>query len=89
VTSRTTKQFRALYAKLPRDIQSATKKAFGLWRENPAHPGLRFKQVRPKPPVFSVRITRDHRALGVKADKAMIWFWIGSHQEYDVVLSRL
>jgi hypothetical protein len=31
----------------------------------------------------------DYRALGVKEGDEIIWFWIGSHADYDRLLSRL
>lgn len=40
-------------------------------------------------PVYSVRVTRDYRALGVRDDGDMIWFWIGSHTNYERVLRQL
>jgi exonuclease SbcD len=50
---------------------------------------LRFKQVHPTEPIYSVRISRNYRALGVREDDAMIWFWIGSHADYDDLISRM
>ena len=88
MTSQTTKKFRQLYAELSPEIQSSALKAYRLWRENPSHPALRFKQVLSAPPVFSVRITRAFRALGVKEGGTMIWFWIGSHDEYERILAH-
>ena len=47
---------------------------------------LRFKQVKPNAPVYSVRIGLNHRALGLLKDDTITWFWIGSHDEYDRLL---
>ena len=30
-----------------------------------------------------MRISKDYRAIGVLIDDEIIWFWIGSHSEYD------
>ena len=46
----------------------------------------------PPRPIFSVRITRDYRALAiwnVDGDEDLVWFWIGSHSEYDRLLRQL
>jgi hypothetical protein len=32
---------------------------------------------------ISVRIGLGYRALGVLKANRMVWFWIGSHAEYD------
>jgi hypothetical protein len=50
---------------------------------------LRFKQVHPSQPIFSVRITRGYRAVGKRDRLGMLWFWIGSHADYDKLLSQL
>lgn len=38
--------------------------------------------------VFSVRIGIGWRALGLKKDDTLIWFWIGSHSEYEKTLKK-
>jgi len=40
-------------------------------------------------PIYSVRIDRDWRAVGILKEGAMVWFWIGSHSEYEKLLSSL
>ncbi|MCC7316355.1 MAG: hypothetical protein IT419_16190 [Planctomycetes bacterium] len=87
MTSHTTKRFRRLFAELPRDIQESARKAYQIWREDNRHPSLRFKQVIPVPPTYSVRITQAYRALGVKAGSSIVWFWIGSHDDYETLIS--
>jgi hypothetical protein len=36
-----------------------------------------------------VRVGIGWRALGVREQDAMVWFWIGSHAEYDQILKQL
>jgi hypothetical protein len=33
--------------------------------------------------LLSVRASRDYRALGVDAEDGILWFWMGTHREYD------
>jgi hypothetical protein len=40
-------------------------------------------------PIYSVRIDRDWRAVGAVHQGAMVWFWIGPHDEYERLLSSL
>lgn len=89
MNSRTTKRFRDLFAALPRQIQEQAREAYRTFQENPQHPGLRFKQVHPDPPVYSARVGISYRAVGVKDGDTMIWYWIGSHADYDQLLSTL
>jgi hypothetical protein len=89
VTSKTTARFRTAFSELPRQIQRQAREAYRLFRTNPNHPGLRFRRVHPTEPIYSARITLHYRALGVQEGEAIVWFWIGSHAEYDDLLSRL
>jgi len=85
--SRTTRRFRQAYRALPPDIRRRAGRAYSLFEHNPHHPGLRFKKVHPETPIYSVRITRDYRALGIMEEDTVIWFWIGSHADYEELIS--
>jgi hypothetical protein len=89
VQSQTTEEFRELLAAAPAGIRTKAESAYRLWSENPAHPSLRFKKVRDSLPIYSVRIDLDWRALGVMQGSVVVWFWIGSHSEYERLLTRL
>ena len=89
MTSSTTEQFRTLFTGLPADVQKQARSKFSMWLDNPHHPSLHFKKVSPNEPVWSVRINRSYRALGIREEDHIEWFWIGDHDEYDRVLSRL
>ena len=86
--SKRTKQFRALFAELPESVQRQANDAYRLFRANPSHPGLAFKQVSANGPVYSVRIGLHYRALAIRKPDYLLWFWIGSHADYDKMLSR-
>lgn len=49
---------------------------------------MRVKNVHPREPVYSVRITRGYRALGLVEGDTVTWFWIGSHTDYERLISR-
>ncbi len=85
----TTIRFRKAYERLPVKIKEAAKIAYRRWKENPHHNSLQFKQVHKTQAVYSVRIGLSWRAIGVKQQKVMIWFWIGSHEEYNQLVSEL
>jgi hypothetical protein len=87
--SRTTARFRELYDSLPNSAKRQADKVFRLWLADRFHPSLRFKQVHATRSIYSVRVSRDWRALGVLDGDDMVWFWIGSHAEYDSLISRL
>jgi hypothetical protein len=85
----TTERFRRSLESLPPEVRAQARQAYGLFRDNPDHPGLRFKKVHPTQPIFSVRVTRDYRAVGVLKDDSIVWFFIGSHSEYTALLKGL
>ena len=71
------------YAKLDSELKQRARKAYQLWSENPFHPSLRFKCINQPENLWSVRITRGIRAIGIMDDDKVIWFWIGSHDDYE------
>ena len=87
--SRTTQRFRSCFSRLPQDIQRQARDAYNRFVENPSHPSLRFKQVRDQENVYSVRISLNVRALGVRDGNDLVWFWIGPHDEYERLLSSI
>ncbi|WP_447968406.1 ParE family toxin-like protein [Nitrospira sp. M1] len=75
--------FRKLFENLPHDIQILAREKYLLWKSNPRHPSLHFKPVGK---YWSVRITREYRAVCLRSGETCIWFWIGNHSEYDKLL---
>ena len=87
--ARATRQFWSCFYALPLEIQTQAEKNFDIWKANPRHPGLKFKRIRSDQPIYSVRIGRSWRALAVLEAETATWFWIGSHSDYDHLISRL
>jgi mRNA-degrading endonuclease RelE of RelBE toxin-antitoxin system len=87
--SRTTKRFRDAFNKLPEHIQQQAKDAYQLFKKDPNHLSLRFKPVERLENVYSVRVSLSYRALGVKDSDEIVWFWIGSHSDYDRLIDNL
>ena len=80
MNSSTTSRFWLAYRALPPDVRAQARKAYRLWQENPRHSSLRFA---PKGDYWSVRVSQGWRALGRMHEGGMVWFWIGSHDEYE------
>jgi len=79
--------FWVAYRSLDKVVKRQAKKAYRLWAENPFHPSLRFKCINTEEEVWSVRISRGYRALGIMEGDFVTWFWIGSHKDYERFLS--
>jgi hypothetical protein len=71
------------YDSLDSTVQRRARKAYELWADNPFHPSLRFKCINSNENIWSVRITRGYRALGILEGDTVVWFWIGGHDEYE------
>jgi len=73
-------------AELPPDqlvrFRALANKNYALLKENPRHPSLRFKKVGR---FWSVRVGTRYRALAVEVDAGLLWFWVGSHSDYDAM----
>jgi hypothetical protein len=72
--------FWAYYRNLPKLVQELADKSFALLNNDLHHPSLHFKKVGN---YWSVRIGLSYRALGVSIPDGVLWFWIGSHADYD------
>ena len=87
--SHTNKHFREFFSKLPNVVQRQAREAYRQFKQNPYHPSLHFKKVHTIRPIYSARINVDYRAVGIKENGEIVWFWIGSHADYGKLLSQL
>jgi hypothetical protein len=76
-------QFWRLYRQLSPQVRDLADKNFQLLKANPKHPSLHFKQIGK---LWSVRVGAHYRALGLDKSEGVVWFWIGSHADYDKLL---
>ena len=68
---------------MPEPVRSLADKNYELLKTNPKHPSLHFKKIGQ---FWSVRIGLRYRALAIEVDEGLLWFWIGSHADYDAVI---
>jgi hypothetical protein len=71
------------YSQLPTAVRELADKNYALLKENPQHPSLRFKKTGQ---FWSVRVGLRYRALATETDNGLLWFWIGSHADYDALV---
>jgi hypothetical protein len=68
------------YHLLPEAVRSLADKSFALLKADSGHPSLQLKKV---DRYWSVRVGLHYRAVAVSVDDGLLWFWIGTHAEYD------
>jgi mRNA-degrading endonuclease RelE of RelBE toxin-antitoxin system len=85
--SRTNQKFWKAYKQLPEEVRKQARSAYRLFVQDPFHESLHFKRVSQTRALWSVRIGRGYRALGIREDDVILWLWIGSHAEYDKLLN--
>ena len=88
MNSRVTEDFMLCFARLPAYVREQARRAYRLWSSNPSHPGIQFKRIHTTELIFSARVGLGWRALGILEGNTVTWFWIGSHAEYDTIVSR-
>lgn len=81
--SATLPSFWTAYNSLDNETKQRARKAYHLWSENPFHPSLHFKCINDEEGIWSVRITRSYRAVGILDNDTVTWFWLGSHDDYE------
>ena len=94
VSNRRSPEFKKLFAALPEHIQLQSTLAYRQFVDNPAHPSLRHYALEDndrgshKPGSHSVSITRKYRAVYSVVDGVNVWYWIGTHADYDRLTGR-
>lgn len=83
MTSRCTEDFWDQFNSLPLDVRERARRAYLRWRNDPSARGLWFKPVQGKVDWWEVRVTRSYRALCLRDGEDCVWFFIGSHAEFD------
>lgn len=76
-------EFWACYRGLPAAVQEIADRAFEHLKANPHHPSLQLKKVGR---FWSARVGLHHRTLGIEVSDGLLWFWIGSHADYDKLI---
>jgi hypothetical protein len=75
--------FWSAYEALPPAVRQLADRNYELLKQNPTHPSLHFKKVGR---YWSVRVGIHYRALAAEIEDGLVWFWIGSHAEYDKLI---
>ena len=87
MTSKATDDFWSCLDALPAEVQSRARAKYRLWQADPFHPSLHFKPIGGD--LWSVRISLEYRALARRSGELIVWFWIGTHDEYEYLLDNL
>ena len=85
MTHRATADFWRLFDHLPPPEQARARANYALLKSDPRHPSLHFKQIGN---FWSVRVGLRYRALAAREGDVLVWFWIGSHADYDGLVGR-
>ncbi len=80
-----TPRFWSCYRVLPDEIQRIADQCYKLLCENPRHPSLHFKKTGQ---FWSARVGLHYRAIAVEDNQDLLWVWIGTHAQYDLILRR-
>jgi hypothetical protein len=88
VKSNRTRQFHKQFAALPVEVQRDALAAYEQFSKDPWYPGLHLESVQGKrgQTYYSVRVGLHYRALAERLPDTWLWFWIGTHAEYDKLL---
>ena len=88
--NRRTADFRTNFNALPREIQEIARAKFLVFLVNPLDPALHNHPLgdggrgRHADGSRSVRITLRYRAIYVVEDGVNLWYWVGSHSDYNI-----
>jgi hypothetical protein len=83
--SSTTPRFWKLFIALPEEVQDLAFEKYALFKRDPYHPSLGLQA---KGRAWTVDIGRSYRAIAYRSENHFLWFWIGTHEDYNNVLRR-
>jgi len=89
ISSHTTADFWKCFKHLPPSAKLQATLYYKKWYRDPFCQSLQFKRIGKKNAIYSVRVGLRWRALGLMDDEEIIWFWIGSHEDYNNIIKRL
>ena len=87
--NRRTSSFKAQFERLPHSARRAAQEAFKLFCGTPTHPALDCHPLkdthkgRHTRGSISVTVTYRYRAIYVVDGDANVWYWIGTHEDYN------
>lgn len=82
---RATPRFWQCYRALSLEVQRLADRCYEQLRADPHHPSLHFKKIGR---LWSIRVGLHYRALALEDMGDLVWFWIGTHAEYDQLVGR-
>lgn len=77
------------YKNLPKQVRKTANKQYKIFKQDPYHPSLHFKKIHSTKPIFSARVNQNYRTIGILNENIIIWFWIGSHDDYDKLIQNI
>jgi hypothetical protein len=88
-----TPEFRDLLSDFGSDVNRLARRAYLSYKQDPKsvsfeHRGY-IRQDGAKCAVYKANVTGAYRALCYKKGNDLIWFWFGTHQDYDRLLKPL
>ncbi len=73
------------YERLPANIRKLADECYARLKSNPRHPSLHLKTIGR---YYSVRVGPHYRALAIEIPEGLLWFWIGTHDQYQRMLKK-
>lgn len=87
--SKTTRGFRERLNALPADVRQKARTNYKAFLADPYQSNLDFKRVAGRGATYSIRIGLYYRELAKLEETGdLVWYWVGSHADYDKLLSR-
>ena len=80
---RASPDFWAGYRALQEHIRGLADQTYNHLKQDPQYPAVRLKKVGR---FWSACVGANYRALAIDGPEGPIWFWIGTHGEYDKLL---
>jgi hypothetical protein len=78
-----------MFAALPERIQEIATAAYATFLNDPDHPSLRHHRLKAtkkghlRKNSWAIAVTARYRAIYCRDGPTNVWYWIGSHEDYN------
>jgi len=84
--SKCNQRFWDYFHSLPAHIRNLVEAKYAIWEKDPFHPSFKFQEIQPG--IWRIRIGDHYRALARRKGDLVVWFWIGTHEDYNKLTQR-
>jgi hypothetical protein len=87
VRSMRSARYTKLFDRLPKAVQERAQEYYKKWWKDPA--SIEFRPLNANAKIWRASLPEGYRAMGEERGDTIVWFWIGSHSDYNNMIKKV